>query len=206
MLAQRIVTRFAITIRQGSQLQRRFIHPSRSQLQTPQPNTWLAKLRFRPDGTPRSKLIAFGFGSLILCNCLTLLYHRFYIKQGEQVRKMMTRMILVQQTDATYDSVDFGDPMSIMTYFEKILQVTTGLSEEKVHSYILVVRAIYMETKDDSMRIPGLKALSIMKSTADKIHGALQGLGPDEDPSAVMFFVQLTVNEAVRSLTPEVPK
>jgi len=119
---------------------------------------------------------------------------------------MMTRMILVQQTDATYDSVDFGDPMSIMTYFEKILQVTTGLSEEKVHSYILVVRAIYMETKDDSMQIPGLKALSIMKSTADKIHGALQGLGPDEDPSAVMFFVQLTVNEAVRSLTPEVPK
>ena len=46
-----------------SQLQRRFIFPSTSQSQfLPLPNTWLAKIRFRADGKPRSKLIGFGFG------------------------------------------------------------------------------------------------------------------------------------------------
>ena len=64
MLARRVVTRPATTTRLlgASQLQRRFIFPSRSQLQAPRPNTWLAKLRFRADGKPRSKLIALGFG------------------------------------------------------------------------------------------------------------------------------------------------
>ena len=55
-------TRLATTIRQGFQLQKRFIHPSRFQLHVPRANTWLAKLRFRPDGTPRSKLVGFGLG------------------------------------------------------------------------------------------------------------------------------------------------
>ena len=65
MLARRVVTRPA-TLR--SQLQRRFIPSSastttsESQLQAPRPNTWLAKIRFREDGKPRSKLIALGFG------------------------------------------------------------------------------------------------------------------------------------------------
>ena len=59
----RIVTRPAATLRRGSQLQRRFIHPLRPQLEAPpRPNTWLAKIRFRADGKPRSKLIALGFG------------------------------------------------------------------------------------------------------------------------------------------------
>ena len=66
MLARRVATRpLAATLR--SQLQRRFIPPStgttsRSQLQAPRPNTWLAKIRFQADGKPRSKLIALGFG------------------------------------------------------------------------------------------------------------------------------------------------
>ena len=59
MFARRVVTRRL----GGSQLQRQFIHPSISQLQAlPRPNTWLAKIRFRADGKPRSKLIALGFG------------------------------------------------------------------------------------------------------------------------------------------------
>ena len=67
MLARRVVTRPATTIRRfqvgGSQLPRRFILPPRSQSQAlPRPNTWLAKIRFRADGKPRSKLIALGFG------------------------------------------------------------------------------------------------------------------------------------------------
>ena len=69
MLARRVVTPPATTIRRlgGFQFQKRFIHPSISQLQVlPRPNTWLAKLRFRADGEPRSKLIAFGFGEYLL--------------------------------------------------------------------------------------------------------------------------------------------
>ena len=61
-VAGRLVTRPGTL---WSQLQRRFIHPSRSQLQAPalpRPNTWLGNFRFRADGKPRSKLIALGIG------------------------------------------------------------------------------------------------------------------------------------------------
>ena len=47
MLVRRVVTRPATTIRQAYRLQRRFILPSRPQLQAPRPN-----LRFQADGKP----------------------------------------------------------------------------------------------------------------------------------------------------------
>ena len=73
----RIVTRPAATLRPGSQLQRRFIHPSRPQLEAlPRPNTWVAKIRFRADGKPRSKIIALGFGEYPLINFFSILFWR----------------------------------------------------------------------------------------------------------------------------------
>ena len=64
MLARRVVTRPATTLRLlgASQPQRRFIFPSRPHSQAPRPDTWLAKLRFRADGNPRTKSIGFAFG------------------------------------------------------------------------------------------------------------------------------------------------
>ena len=62
MLAWRAISRPATTIRQGSQFHRRFIHPSRSLRRPQRTDTLIAKIRFREDGKPRSKLIAVGFG------------------------------------------------------------------------------------------------------------------------------------------------
>jgi hypothetical protein len=36
----------------------------------------------------------------------------------------------IQQTDTTYDSIDFDDPKSTITYFSKLMQSSLGISEE----------------------------------------------------------------------------
>ena len=40
-------------------------------------------------------------------------------------------IIRIQRTDTTYDSVDFDDPMSIISYFKKLCQATLWKSEEE---------------------------------------------------------------------------
>ena len=96
---------------------------------------------------------------------------------------LMSGIILIQHTNSTYDSVDFGDAMSVITYFKKLCQASTGYSEEDIDTAInnLMVRIIDKETRDGSIKYPAIKALSIMKWTADKIHGAFQELGWDGD-------------------------
>jgi len=206
----RTVTRSATIIRQ---LQRRFIRPSRFQLQALRPNTWLAKLLFRPDGTKRSKLIAFGFGFLILSNFLTLYLGALYVKASKRFRTTLWRIIRIQRTDTTYDSVDFGDPISTISYFKKLCQAA-GKSEEVVDRTINNSMALIVdkETKDDSIKYPGVKALSIMKSTAEKIHGAYQELDDYSTTETaertkrrriveILKFVIPAMDEALKSLS-----
>ena len=88
---------------------------------------------------------------------------------------MFSMIIRFQRTDITYDSVDFDDPMSIVSYFKKLLQAFSGMPEEDVD---LVVNKMMAKIIDKET-----KALSIMKSTADKIHGVFQELGRDDDYS-----------------------
>lgn len=120
-----------------------------------------------------------------------------HIEKGEPVREMMaafTSLFWLQRTNSTYDSVDFGDPMSIVVYFKKICQAASGQSEEVVDDAIthLLGRIIDKESKDSSIKFPGVKALSIMKSTAEKIHGAFQELDRGEDSTAKTKLATIT--------------
>ena len=40
----------------------------------------------------------------------------------ELLRIISWKTIKIQRTNTTYDSVDFGDPMSIVSYFKKLLE------------------------------------------------------------------------------------
>ena len=95
--------------------------------------------------------------------------------------RILEGFIWIQRTNSTYDSVNFGDPVCIITYFKKLFQALTvqyegGFDAERVINIILVM-IIDKGIKD------GVKALSIMKSTAVKIHGAFQELDWDDDNS-----------------------
>ena len=124
------------------------------------------------------------------------------------MRIILSKTIRIQRTDTTYDSVDFGDPMSNVSYFKKLLEAK-GMRQKDVDLIVnkIMARIIDKETKD------GMKALSIMKSTADKIHGAFQKLSWDGDHSTanateskntttgrISRFVSNAIKEAVEGL------
>ena len=93
-------------------------------------------------------------------------------------------IIRIQRTDTTYDSVDFDDPMSIISYFKKLCQVTLWKSEEEADFLVdsMMTQIMDKETRDDSLEYAA-KAISVMILTAKEIHGALQELGRDDDYS-----------------------
>lgn len=75
-------------------------------------------------------------GSLILCNFLSLIVHQYYIKSFEKTQKEVTAVIYLQRTDISFNSVDFDDPMSIISYFKKLCQSVAVYSEEDVDRVI----------------------------------------------------------------------
>ena len=113
---------------------------------------------------------------------------------------MLTKIILVQRTDSTYDSVDFDDPFSIRSYFSKLFQCTTGDSEEEADRVIKNnLRAIFAKENVNGVR----KALSIMRFAAEKIQVAFLELNPDKDLSTIntaYLVLYTSMTEALKSL------
>ena len=145
-------------------------------------------------------------GCLILSNCLSLLIQRYYINFFESVKKSVTKIILIQQTDSTYGSVDFDDPVALISYFSKLCHSFTGESEEVVDRFIYEMMVhIFLKdatSMDDSIKVPGAKALDIMRSAAEMVHGAFLELGRDEDHSTVktVHFVLMVMEKATDKL------
>jgi len=207
MLARRVVTRPA-TLR--SQLRRRFIPSSTSttsgsQLQAPRPNTWLAKIRFREDGKPRSKdsLIALGFGSLILLSVFSSLTLNIAKEDDDDKIFGLLRTIFVQQVDiAYYDSVNFDDPKSTQSYFIKLcLSIISKQVQEEAEQRLndLMTRiAVANKTKKNS----GIEteAQNIIRRAAETIHGAFQELKRDSIVTTSEFVLDVLL-VALKDLT-----
>jgi len=194
MLTWRAISRPATTIMRVSQFQRRFIHPSSRRLQ--RQNTLIAKIRFRADGKPRSKLIAVGFGSLILFNLLSLLILSEVIDDGELSLGLLASLIYIQQTDITYDSVDFDDPRSTLSYFKKLYQSFSRVSEEEVEQ---LFKDLTRLLKIDTSQSAEVEAQHIMRSAAEKVHVAFRELNQDSIANTANY-VFLVLRDALESL------
>jgi len=195
MLVWRVVALPTTAIRRGFQIQRRFLHPSRSQLQLqtlPRPNTWLAKLRFRPDGEPRSKVIPLGFGVLILLNLFSVILTAGATEIEGNNTILMARMIFIQQADKTYDSINFNDPKSTLSYFKELYRPFFPDLEKEIDMdkrFNNLMRKLSMKAVDGSMK--SVEIQNIMRMTAEKIHGAFRELKRDSvmDTANVVFNV-----------------
>jgi len=199
MLTWRAISRSANIIRRGSQFQRRFIYPSislRRAQALPRPNTLIAKIRFRADGQPRSKLIAVGFGSLILFNLISLFTLFDVVEDGELALGLLASIIYIQQTDVTYDSVNFDDPISTLSYFKKLYQSFSRASEEEVDQ---LFKDLTRLMKYEGSKSAEVEAQHIMRSAAEKIHVAFRELNQDSIANTANF-VFLVLKEAVGSL------
>jgi hypothetical protein len=136
-------------------------------------------------------------GSLILFNLLLYLTLIETIKDEEQSFRILVKMIYAQQTDIAYDSVDFDDPASTLSYFTKLyLSFTDNTKEVEEHFKETMMWIIKKKTKEGSNEV---RAQHIMRLAAEKIHGAFRELKRDKVVTTSEFVIQVIL-EAMSSL------
>ena len=112
----------------------------------------------------------------------------------------MAKLIYLQQIDFTYDSVNFDDPISTLSYFKKLFQSFTRTSDEKVEKMFEDMMGYINErSKDGSINYTEVQAQHIMKAAAEKIHTAFQELNRDSLVVTARFVFQVMI-ETVDSL------
>ena len=135
-------------------------------------------------------------GSLIFFNLVSLLILSEVVEDGELSLGLLASLIYIQQTDITYDSVDFDDPISTLSYFKKLYQSFSRVSEEEVDQ---LFKDLTRLLKIDTSQSAEAEAQHIMRSAAEKIHVAFRELNQDSiaNTANYVFFV---LKEALESL------
>ena len=105
------------------------------------------------------------------------------IAEVNETENILVKMMLVQQTDiAYYDSVDFDDPKATLSYFKKLYLSFTWDVESAKQLFDAMMTVV------NNRKIEGLSKMDaeaqvhqIMRSAAEKIHGAIRDLGDDSE-------------------------
>lgn len=115
------------------------------------------------------------------------------VEDGELALGLLASIIYIQQTDITYDSVNFDDPLSTLSYFKKLYQSFSRASEEEVDQLFKDMTRLIKHEASNS------EAHQIMRSAAEKIHNAFRDLNQDSIANTA-HFVFLVLKEAVEGL------
>ena len=67
-----------------------------------------------------------------MLNLLLLYILHDKIEDITRVEVIMSRLIQIQHVDTTYDTYNFDDPLSILSYFKKLYQSSTARPEEEI--------------------------------------------------------------------------
>ena len=112
---------------------------------------------------------------------------------------LQAKMSSIQQTDNTYDSVNFDDPISTISYFAKLCQPYTRRSEEELNQRFKGMMTQIIKTKDGSTKSAEVQVQHIMRSAAEKIHVAFREFNRDSI-AITAKLVTLVIEEACKSL------
>ena len=132
---------------------------------------------------------------------MSLVYEiRKAIETGEKVRGFLARIAHIYHMDTTYDSVNFDDPISTLSYFKEIYQsYSQGSKEEVDRTFTKLMGVFKMRTEKGSGTSAEFQAHYIMRSAAEKIHVTFRELNRDTY-SATVLSVMCVMQEAMDSL------
>ena len=117
---------------------------------------------------------------------------------------LLLKISFFQQMDITYDSVNFDDPISTISYFTKLYRPFSTYSEEEANKDFkyFMMKVTNKKTKNGSPKFAEVKMHDIMRSAAEKVHGVLREFNQDSTRIAITYeLVILALAEAMQSLT-----
>ena len=79
-----------------------------------------------------------------------LLIHNLFnvYEDTKNTRLHLERMFYIQQTDFTYNSVNFDDPISNLSYFEKLYRTFSHSSEKGIDEYFKYLMQVGYQDED----------------------------------------------------------
>jgi len=152
------------------------LHTTRSRLQYAfRPPGRAAKLWFRADGTPRSKLRGAIYTALATTTVLTLLSFAEIVGEYDKVNYVLTSLVYIQFTDSAYNSVDFSDERSARNYF---FDLCTSIPDQEEGVFEEIFNAL-----DEVLRDGGPVAAELhatLRKAAEDVHAALRKIQTEE--------------------------
>ena len=113
------------------------------------------------------------------------------IEFGEIVQFHAVNAVYTQHIDSTYDSVNFDDPISTLSYYKRLRRVAhqnnfEGSSEQLDQRFDNIILIL---TEKGSKISAETQAHSIMRSAAEKIHNAFRTLNRNSHADIVVFMM-----------------
>ena len=103
-----------------------------------------------------------------------LLYKRIKAtEEGDLTRFTLAIIIRIQRMDArTYDSVNFDDPISTLSYYKKIFHIIAQLSDEDIDDHFELMTYLFkLRTAEKGSKLfAEAQAHQIMRSAAERVH------------------------------------
>ncbi|KAF8902252.1 hypothetical protein CPB84DRAFT_1729146 [Gymnopilus junonius] len=198
MLAWRAISRPTTILRSGLQIPRRSLRVSTPLTQVYQPRGpgVLAKIRFRPDGKPRSRMVGLAFGTLLLFNVFTLFMTYDIVEDSEIALGLLASIIYLQHLDKEYQTVDFEDLGATYAYFKKLYQSFSRIPMEQVDElFDGMTRLLKLGGEGE----PQVEAHRIMRHAAEQIHNAFVELDQDSIANTANFML-LVMQDALDGL------
>ncbi|KAF5385294.1 hypothetical protein D9615_000934 [Tricholomella constricta] len=166
MLARRAVARSFLHLRHNAikpTRDRAFSYlPPHAQFQA-RPPTWSAKLWYRRDGTPRSRLKGLIIGTIASATLYTMYTMLALVDEFDTANYLLSGLIHIQRIDTEYSSVDPSEFKSIHSYFQEMCSALFGdIPQQMIDDFFGDVDALVGSSKDEAHRV--------LRETCEEVH------------------------------------
>ena len=124
------------------------------------------------------------------------------IEDEETIHFFVTNTIYIQNIDSTYDSVNFDDFVSTLSYYKRLRRFSrqNGIEDSSEELDQRFDNMTLVLTQEGSKISAEAQAHSIMRSAAEKIHKAFQKLNRNSYEKIVIFVSSTIVESDSRLL------
>ena len=119
----------------------------------------------------------------------------------EKIQFFVANAIYIQHVDSTYDSINFDDPISTLSYYKRLrrfaLLHNRESSKEDFDRWLEIV--VMLVPKEKGSKISAdVPAHSIMKSAAEEIHNAFRKLNRKSYANIAPFVMNVIIDADYR--------
>ncbi|GLB43713.1 hypothetical protein LshimejAT787_1402250 [Lyophyllum shimeji] len=130
------------------------------------PPTWSAKVWYRRDGTPRSRVKGLVIGTAVSATLYTLWSMMTLIEELDTANYLLGGLVHIQRIDSEFPSVDTSDFRSMNLYFQEMCSALFGdIPQEMIDEFFGDIDALTGSSRDEAHKA--------LRETCEDVHRIL---------------------------------